>query len=360
MPQKIFRLIDQDAAKEEIDTLFRYAKPKRVPNGSMWAGQDFSIQNTGKNIAEIFDNPQAIFDAVCWTAHQYHWNPFIQVGGFSALGCFDFGGSMSYPTKNGEYFTQDRHPVSSEKDVEKLNLPDPYTAGDIPRQLRFGALQKEAGFPVTFMTRSPFCMAANMCALNLFMTWMIEAPSLCKQLMELGYRHTLRTLDVWIETFGVDNLQVWLTTPIESNQLISPKHMETFALPFHLKYGEHLKKIGIKQRLIHFCGDQNRNLPILAEADPWAHPAILSFGSEVDILRAADLFPRDIIYGNVDTVLLDSGSPREIYDTCKGLLEKGKRIEGGFILAPSCDAPVFMPPVNMYAMTKAIEEHGIY
>ena len=136
--------------------------------------------------------------------------------------------------------------------------------------------------------------------------------------------------------------------------------MEAFALPYLITYCQHLKQIGIKQFCIHFCGDQNKNLPILAEANPWPHPAILSFGQEVDIVYAATLFPQDIIYGNIDTILMEKGSPREVFDTCKELLEKGKRIENGFILAPGCSSPVFTPPVNMYAMTKAVEEHGIY
>ena len=360
MLQQIFRPSDIEAAKEDMEALFRYQKPKRVPNGSMWAAQEFSIRNAGKEIADVFHNPEAMFEASCWSAHQYQWNPFIQVSGFSALGCLDFGGTMRYPSQNGEYFKPIKYPVTSESDVEKLTLPEPHTTGDSPRQLQLGKLQKEAGFPVSFMTRSPFCMAANICGLDLFMRWLIKKPSICEQLIEIAYQHIIGTLDVWVEAFGVENLQVWLTTPIESNQLISPRHMEIFALQYHLRYCEHLKKIGTRQFLIHICGDQNKNLPILSEADPWAHPAVLSFGAEVDIVRAAKLFPEDIIYGNIDTILLEMGSPKEIFDACRDLLETGKRIEGGFILAPSCDTPIFMPPVNMYAITKAVEEYGGY
>ena len=178
--------------------------------------------------------------------------------------------------------------------------------------------------------------------------------------MEIAYQHIIRTLDVWVASFGAENLQVWWSTPMESNQLISPRHMEAFALPYLLTYCKHIKKIGIKQFCIHFCGEQNQNLPILAEADPWPHPAVLSFGQEVDIVYAAKLFPQDIIYGNIDTTLMEKGSPGEVFNTCKELLEKGKRIEGGFILAPGCSSPVFTPPVNMYAITKALEEHGCY
>ncbi len=360
MSEPIFSSADLASARADMDALFSYQKPRRVPNGAMCFGQDFAIRNTGQDVADLFHDPAAFHEAVCWTAKQYQWHPFLPCSSFSVLGCLDFGGTMTYPTRNGEYFVPAGHPVADEGDVAKLSLPDPKTTGDIPRQLAFGRLQQAAGLPVPFMARSPFGMAPDMCGLTRFMTWLIQKPELCERMMEIAYRHTLQVLDVWVETFGVENLQVWMTTPIESNQLISPKHMETFAMPYYIKYGEHLKTIGIRQFAIHLCGEQNPNLPVLAEADPWPHPAILSFGAEVEIERAAQLFPQDIIFGNIETVLLEKGRPGQVFDACQNLLEKGKRIEGGFILAPSCDTPVFSPPVNIYAMTRAVAEYGAY
>lgn len=356
----MFRQSQIEEAKQEMDLLWRYHTPKRVPIGSMWFSESFSICNAGKNIAKIFHQPEAIYNAVCWTASQYRWNPFVQFSGMSVLGCFDFGGTMRYPQKEGEVFGPLRYPVSCEEDVDKLVLPDLQTAGDISRQLEFAQLQKKIGFPVTFFSRSPFCMAADMCGVNLFMEWLLEKPELCRRLIDHALQHILNALDHWVATFGAENLQVWMSTPTESNQLISPKHLETFALPYHLAYHDHLKNIGIRQFCIHLCSDQNRNLPLLAEADPWDHPAILSFGSEVEITRAAEMFPHDIIYGNLDTTLLQAGSPAAVFDTCREILEKGRRIEAGFVLAPGCEPPAFTPPVNVYAMTMAVDEHGAY
>jgi hypothetical protein len=33
-----------------------------------------------------------------------------------------------------------------------------------------------------------------------------------------------------------------------------------------------------------------------------------------------------------DTNLIQSGTPGEVYENCKSVIEKGKQIEGGFIL----------------------------
>jgi uroporphyrinogen decarboxylase len=352
--------INTASSRQQLEALYQCKKPAKIPIGAMWFSEAFSIKNAGLNIAEIFNNPELIYGAICWTADQYRWNPFVQYSGFSVLGCFDFGGTMRYPQNEGEYFRPHTYPVQSEADVERLQLPNPKTCGDIPRQFKFAELQKKIGLPVTFFSRSHFSMASNMCGIERFFHWLMRKPALCERLLQLAYQHTCNVLDYWIESFGVDNIFVWMSTPVESNQMISPRHMQKYALPYHIRYHDHLEKIGIKRCGLHLCGEQNKNLPILSEADPWAHPTILSIGHEVDISRAAEYFPRDIICGNIDTSLLQTGTPRQVYENCRSVIEKGKRIECGFILAPGCDTPAFAPPVNIYAMTKAVEDFGIY
>ncbi len=356
----MFRPEDLEDARQTMDLLWQGRTPRRVPLGSMWFSESFAIRNAGRSIVAIFHRPEAIYEALCWTAGQYRWNPFVQYSGFCVLGCFDFGGTMRYPAKDGEVLGPREHPVRNEGDVERLALPDPATAGDVPRQLAIARLQQAAGLPVTFFSRSPFCMAANICGVNLFMEWLLEKPELCHRLIDLALRHTLNALDLWADTFGAGNLQVWMSTPIESNQLISPVHLATFALPAHLGYHAHLRQLGIRRFCIHLCGEQNRNLPLLAEADPWPHPSILSFGPEVALDHAAGIFPEDIICGNLDTTLLQTGTPAAVYDAACATLNEGKSIPAGFILAPGCDTPAFAPPVNVYAVTKAVEDRGAY
>jgi len=252
------------------------------------------------------------------------------------------------------------HPVQSERDLEKLPIPNPQTAGRIPLAMRFAQLQAENGLPVFFSSRSPFTMAANICGLENFCRWMIKRPDLCQRLMRVAIEHILNVLSYWIETFGADKIFVWMSNPNESNQVISPKHMATFALPYHLEYHERLKEMGIKRFGLHLCGDQNLNLPYLAEADPWPHPSVLSFGHEVPIELAAKYFPRDIIFGNLEPNLFQVATPQRIYELCREIITKGKRAPGGFMIAPGCGIPATAPPVNVFAMTKAVYDCGWY
>ncbi len=346
-------------SEERIEALFKYQKPDRVPLGAMSTG--FNTKNAGYSVADAYNNPEKSFEAMLWTTEQYGWDYVPQYAGHTVLGAWDFGGKVRLP--EGDYegaLVITEYPVKDESDVENLTLPDPKNSGRIPKAFRFSQLQREHGLPAFFFSRSPFTMAANICGIELFLRWLMKKPELGRRLLDLAIDHIFNVLEYWLEEFGVENVFVWMSSPSESNQLISPKMMEKFALPYHIKYHEHLKMLGVKRFGFHICGDQNMNLPILADASPWKHPSVLSFGHEVDIDIAAKHFPEDIIFGNIEPAVIQMGSPGQIYDLCRDAIEKGKKCPGGFILGPGCGLPVAAPPVKVYAMTKAVNDFGWY
>jgi uroporphyrinogen decarboxylase len=277
------------------------------------------------------------------------------------LGTQDFGGEVRLP--EGEYegaMVVKSFPVKTESDVSKLEMPNPKTAEGVILAMKFARLQAAHGLPIWFLSRSPFTVAGNLCGLEQFLRWLVKKPELCQRLMRLAIDHILNVLRCWVETFGVENVFVFNSSPSESNQLISPKQFEKFPLPYHVEYNERLKTMGIKHFYLHVCGDQNLNLPYLADLSPWAHPSILSFGHEVDLDVAARYFPHDIIYGNIQPAVIQTGTPQEVYELCRTAIEKGKRFPGGFLLGTGCDIPVASPPVNVFAMTRAVNDFGWY
>jgi uroporphyrinogen decarboxylase len=202
-------------------------------------------------------------------------------------------------------------------------------------------------------------MAATITSMEQFCKWLMRKPELCKILMDIALAHICNGLQYWVDTFGVEQLFVWMAAPSESNQVISPKMMEKFALPYYLEYHRRLKALGVKRFGLHICGEQNQNLPCLSEASPWIHPSVLSFGHEVDIETAARYFPDDIIFGNIEPAAFQVGPPERVYELCRAAIEKGKRTQG-FILGPGCGLPPTAPAANVYAMTKAVHDFGWY
>ena len=292
---------------------------------------------------------------------QYGWDPIPQYAGHTVLGAWDFDGDVRLP--RGDYegaLVITSYPVQTEGDVEKLNMPDLKKAGRIVKALRFAQLQYEQGLPVYFFSRSPFTMAANISGIDIFLRWAMKKPELCEHLLRMAIEHIINVLKHWVDTFGAEHVFAWMSSPTESNQLISPKMMEKFALPYHLEYHKRVKSLGIKRFGLHVCGDQNLNLPLLAAASPWPHPSVLSFGHEVDLEAAGRHFPKDIIYGNIEPAMIQTGTPEQVYELCRVAIEKGKKAPGGFMLGPGCGLPVAAPPVNIYAMTKAVHDFGWY
>ncbi len=342
-----------------MDELFNYRIPDRVPLGSMSVG--FNAVNAGFSVREILEDPKKCFQAAMWTTEMYDWEYMPHYPGHTVWGAIDFGGAYRMP--EGPYESSLiilSHPVQSGKDLDHIDLPNPRTAGRILLAMQFAKQQFDHGLPVFFSSRSPFTVAANICGLENFCRWMIRSPDLCHHHMQLALDHIFNVLSWWINTSGSDRIFVWMSNPSESNQVISAEHMSEFALPWHLVYHEQLKAAGIRRFGLHLCGDQNLNLPRFAEADPWPHPSILSFGHEVPIQVAAGYFPKDIIFGNLDPSLLQTASPRRIHMLCRDIIDQGKQAPGGFMLAPGCGIPATAPPVNVFAMTRAAYDFGRY
>ena len=348
---------DLMSSTERIQTLFRYEKPDRVPINMITAG--FVCKNIGRGVADAYGDPETYFDAFLWTAEQYGWDLNPQNCPHTVLGAPDFGGDVRLPT--GEFegaIVITSYPVQSEKDVEKLELPDPTTSDRLLKDMTLSRLQHEYGLPVTFVSRSPLTLAANTCGLEKFLRWTVKRPDLCHRLMTRAIDHTFNVMANWAGAFGPENMIVFMSSPSESNQVMSPRHFEKLALPFHMEYHKRLASLGIKRFWFHICGDQNLNLPALADICPWPHPSILSFGHEVDLKDTAKHFPQDIIYGNVEPAVIQMGTPQQVYELTRSVIDKGKRIPGGFILSAGCELPPFAPSANVFAMTKAVNDFG--
>lgn len=350
---------DQLTPSERMAALFEYRKPDRVPLGAMSTG--FNTVNAGHTVAEAYEDPGKSFSDMQWTTEQYGWEPIPQYAGHTVLGAWDFGGKVRMP--QGRYegaLVVTEHPATTEAEVDRLRLPDPKTAGRIEKAMHFARLQADHGLPVYFFSRSPFTMAANIVGIDLFLRWTMKKPDLCQKLLELSLAHISNVLSLWVETFGADKVFAWMSSPSESNQLVSPRTVKKFAIPFHEAYHHRLRELGVGRFGLHICGEQNLNLPALAESAPWPHPSVLSFGHEVDLETAAAHFPKDIIFGNIEPAVIQTGTPEQVYDLCREAIEKGKKAPGGFILGPGCGMPVNAPPVNVYAMTRAVNDFGWY
>ena len=344
--------------EERLDALLKGRPLDHVPFFCFSLG--FCAKNVGYPVKTIYRDPKKSFQAQIWTKEQYGYDsdPFY---GYASYGGWEFGGEIKFP--DGEYEQAPSHgrfAVETEQDIARLTLPDVKTAGMLPLAMQFSRIQVENGISPSVVVGGPFTIAGNICSVDKLCRWLIKQPDLVNWLLRLATDHILDIMQYWIDTFGEGNVAVQIWEPLTTNQIISPKQFEKFVVPFEYELHEKILATGVKFLLCHMCGEQNLNLPYWAQI-PMGSPGIVSIGKEVDITTAIEYFGKDsIIAGNIEPAILQTGTPREIYELCRQAIEKGKRAPRGFALMQGCEVPVNTPPYNLFTMKKAVDDFGWY
>jgi uroporphyrinogen decarboxylase len=344
--------------QERLEALLKGQRVDRVSFFSFTLG--FCARNTGYPVHTVYSDPEKSFQAQLWTREQYRYDsdPFY---GYASYGGWEFGGGIKFP--EGEYEQAPSHgrfAVESERDVEKLVLPDVRKSGMLPQAMQFSQIQRKTGISPSVVVGGPFTIAGNICSVENLCRWLIKKPDLANRLIRLATDHLLEVVRCWVETFGTGQVVVQIWEPLATNQVISPKQFEKFVMPYQIELHKKILEMGLKYLLCHICGEQNLNLPYWAEV-PMGHPGMISIGKEIDITTAIEFFGEtSIIAGNIEPAVLRMGSPMEIYTLCIEAIKKGKQAPRGYALMQGCEVPVDTPPYNLYTMRKAVEDFGWY
>lgn len=349
--------------RERVEAMLQHKKPDRVP---IWpfAGEAFAAVNAGYSIADAYNNPGKALEAQRRCCKQYGWvfSPFFM---YASYGGWEFGGDIKWPSSQFDQAPSiTRYPVETEEDVWKLNKPDVARAGFHPLLAEFNRLASREKldnepFNVCAVAGGAFSLAGNICGPDKLNRWLIKKPDVVHYLLQLVVDFVMDLVRYWKDMFGVENALVMTGEVLASNQMISPRHFEQFVLPYLKQSYEGLRSLGYKHIYSHICGEQNANLPFWSLL-PMGDPGIISIGHEVDILTAAKYFPDDIIYGNLEPAIIQTGTPKEVYEASREVIEKGKMCPGGFIFSTGCQLPPLSPPENVRMMTQAVNDFGWY
>lgn len=350
---------DRMTKDERWKALLNRAPIDRIPVFGFAPG--FSAVQCGLTIAEVYNEPRKNFDAITQTAAKFGWQdlPLIQ---YASLGAWEFGGDIQWPSSEFDQAPKViRKPVNKAEDIDQLEVPDIETAGIVPLMMEGSKIQEETGAAlIASISLGPWSLAGNICGIEQLCRWIIRKPEIVHEVQQKVLPFSIGLVRQWVENFGADRLFPWVGgSAAASNQLISPKHFEQFVLPYMMELYLEVHAMGIKHIFCHICGEQNMNLPYWSQLN-FGDPGVVSFGHEVDLEVAAEYFPTDIIMGNIETATLQTGTPEEVYDVTRKTIEKGKKLPGGFMLAPGCELPPMTPEENVWAMMQAVSDFGWY
>jgi uroporphyrinogen-III decarboxylase len=89
-------------------------------------------------------------------------------------------------------------------------------------------------------------------------------------------------------------------------------------------------------------------------------PGIISIGHEVNLEKASLYFPEQILVGNMQPSILQTGSPEESYNTVAKIIQQGKHLKSGFMFSMGCQFPPLAKLENVKAMNQAMDDFGWY
>jgi uroporphyrinogen decarboxylase len=349
--------------RERVEVLLKREKPDRVP---IWpfAFEAFASLYANASITDAYNNPATSLAAQRKACLDFDW-VFTPSFSYAAFGGWEFGGEIKWP--KGEYDqapTVVRYPVEKKEDVWDLKLPDIQNSGFVPLKMKFSEMSSEERldnqpFNVDGFGGGCFALAANIAGVERFLRWLIKEPEVAHRLLRLATNYRIALARYWTDTFGTEGVLPRGGEPTTSNQMISPRLFEEFALPYIKETQESILAMGYRTTYMHICGEQNMNLHLWAQV-PFGDPGIVSFGHEVNLETAATYFPNDIILGNLDPTLIQMGTPEEVYNAARINIEQGKRCAGGFIFSPGCQLPPRASAENVMAMTRAVNDFGWY
>ncbi len=316
----------------------------------------FSALNVGYPVATVYSDPEKSYTAQLLTQRMYGYDqdPFL---GYAAYGTYEFGGEANFPAGDNIHAPSSvRFPVTSEKDIERLQLPDPEKAGMLPRALEFSKLQQQNGTGISVVLPGVFTLGVNLCGVEKLCMWLVNEPDFADKVLSLAADHILDVVSLWVDNFGVEGFVPQLWEPAAANSIISPRHFERFVLSHQKKLHERMLALGVNHILCHICGEQNKNLPFWSQV-PMGNPGIVSIGNQVSIGSAIEHFgDKCVIAGNLATELVGQGSAQEIYDAARACIGEGRKAPRGFILMTACETPPLTPPYNFYMINRAVRD----
>jgi uroporphyrinogen decarboxylase len=341
---------------ERLHALLGGKKPDRIPCMPFALGYPARLCQIP--LGDIYSNPELCFKAHlnAMERHGYDTIPFYLYGSF---GAWELGGEIEFPHA-------DRHQapiitrtaIQTPDDVERLTVPDPRTAGIIPKMIEFAKLCRRSNFPAVFFAGSAFNIGGNAIGLERLLKWMIKEPDLVHLALKKISNFLIAVAQCFVAEFGAGNCIALDGMGYDSNALISSQQFYDFSLPYIVEVHERILAMGVPAFISHLCGDHNQNL-IYWKDIPCGNPGIATIASQVPLEYAKEIFgERHIIAGNVNTISLLTDTPEKILEMCRETIQKGKDNPAGFILMTECELPPDSAPENIDAMVKAAREYG--
>jgi len=299
------------------------------------------------------DGPTGLPD--CWEVYQYCYNVYE-----AAI----FGAPVRYP-KDQVPCTEPILTDANKNDIFDCDIEHPFENPFIKQSMDFWHEMERICADMRFEDRpvrlvpfalmgtdGPFTAGCNLRG-GEFLMDVMDDWDYAERLMDMVTRAAIIRRSAFERYWG-NRLPAgnWLAD--DSCAMISVPMYREKVMPHHFRFYEAVD--GDRTRWMHLCGDSTHLFPVMHN-----ELGVMSFdtGFPVDHgqLRK-DLGPDVEIVGGPDVGLLMNGTPDEVWNRTRDILQSGVKDGGRFILAEGNNLPPCCPLDNLNAMYTACLEYG--
>lgn len=367
------------ARQERLDRTRRFETPDRVPVIPA-INYRFLLPKIGVRFQDYYASPELMLRAQIqgqkWLMEHIHtdacsitgawvggWTDFQNVTEASALGC-----EIYFPDDDIPVGREDGW-VRTEADLRRLEAIDFINSGLNCRQVEFrrAMMQIAEKYPARFQggpvfypganpalthtSNGPFTISAHLMGASEIFIAILQRPDFVRELFRIVTDKILGWLDFCWEEEKIPHRDFAWTDDLSA--YLSAGTWQREVLPYNWKIRQHFEWASF-----HMCGQTSHLLEIFA--DQLKINEFQGFGWKVDLDRVAQTMGgRVVLLGNVNPLLIASGTPAQVKAATRQVIEKlapyrGLIIQDGNNISPES------PVENINAMMDAAREYGRY
>ncbi len=372
--------IEEIAARaERVARAKRFEAPDRVPVIPA-INYRFLLPKIGVRFRDYFNDPETMLRSLIlgqkWLMENVRtdaasitgawvggWTDFQNTTEASALGC-----EVVFPDDDIPMVREDGW-VRTDADLRRLERIDVVNAGLNGRQIAFRQAMQAAAekYPVRFQggpvfypganpalthtSHGPFTVASDLMGPTQMFEAMLARPEFARELMSIVTAKILAWEDFcWAEEALPNRDFAWTD---DLSAYLSADMWEEMVLPFNRQLRDHFGWASL-----HMCGKTDHLLRLFTEK--LQINELQGFGWQVNLDQMARVMGgRVVVLGNVSPLLIANGTPDQVKDATRRVIEKlapcrGLIIQDGNNISPES------PLENINAMYAAAEEFGRY